>query len=78
MRWVRDLPCLVLQWLDNKVVSIITVGNANEQGQVTRRVRTDEKWGESLVKQPKIFKPYNMKMNAVDRSDQILSAFSTQ
>ena len=26
----------------------------------------------------KIFKTYNMKMNAVDRSDQILSAFSTQ
>ena len=78
MRQVRDLPYLVLQWLDNKVVSMITVGNANEQGQVTRRVRTDEKWGESLVKQPKIFKTYNMKMNAVDRSDQILSAFSTQ
>ena len=58
MRWVRDLPCLVLQWLDNKVVSMITVGNANEQGQMTRRVRTGEKWGESLVKQPKIFKTY--------------------
>ena len=42
MRWVRDSPCLVLQWVDNKVVSMITtVGNANEQGQVTRRVRTD-------------------------------------
>ena len=75
---MRDPPCLVLQWVDNKVVSIITtVGNANEQGQVTRRVRTDGEWGERLVKQPKIFKTYNMKMNAVDRSDQILSAFST-
>ena len=30
------------------------------------------------VKQPKIVKTYNMKKNAVDRSDQILSAFSTQ
>ena len=28
--------------------------------------------------QPQIFETYNMKMNAVDRSDQILSAFSTQ
>ena len=45
---------------------------------MTRRVRTDDKWGESLVKQTKIFKTYNMKMNAVDRSDQILSAFGTQ
>ena len=42
MRWVRDPPSLVLQWVDNKVVSMITtVGNANEQGQVTGRVRTD-------------------------------------
>ena len=78
MHWVRDPPCLVLQWVDNKVVSMITVGNKNEQGQVTRKVRTDDKWGESLVKQTKIFKTYNMKMNAVDRSDQILSAFGTQ
>ena len=60
MHWVRDPPCLVLQWVDNKVVSMITVGNKNEQGQVTRRVRTDDKWGESLVKQTKIFKTYNM------------------
>ena len=33
---------------------------------------------ERLVKQAKIFKTYNMKMNAVDRSDQIHSALSTQ
>ena len=75
MRWVRDSPCLVLLWVDNKVVSIITtVGNANEQGQVTRRVRTDGEWGQT---QPQTFKTYNIKMNAVDRSDQILCAFST-
>ena len=75
MRWVRDPPCLVLQWADNKVVSMITtVGNANEQGQVTCRVRTYGEWGE---RQPQIFKTYNMKMNAVDRSQQILSTFST-
>ena len=78
IRWVRDPPCLLLQWVVNKIVSMITVGNANEQGQVTRRIRTDGEWGERLVKQPKIFKTYNMKMNAVDRSDQILSALSTQ
>ena len=77
IRWVRDPPCLLLQWVENKVVSMITVGNANEQGQVTRRIRKDGEWGERLVKQPKIFKTYNMKMNAVDRSDQILSALST-
>ena len=42
MRWVRNPPCLVLQWVDNEVVSMTTtVGNANEQGQVTGRVRAD-------------------------------------
>ena len=79
MRWVRDSPCLVLQWVDNKVVSMITTaGNANDHGQVSRRVRNDGQWTERLVWQPRIFQTYNMKMNAVDRSDQILSAFSTQ
>ena len=38
----------------------------------------DGEWGERLVKQPTIFKTYNMKMNALGRPDQILSAFSTQ
>ena len=79
---MRDPPCLVLQWVVVvvlQVVSMITaVGNANEQGQVTWKVRTDGEWGERLVKPPQIFKTYNMKMNAVDRSDQILSTFSTQ
>ena len=58
MRWVRDPPCLMLQWVDNKVVSMMTtVRNANEQAQVTRRVRTDGEWGERLVKQPKFLRP---------------------
>ena len=49
MRWVRGPPCLVLQRVDNKVVSMITtVGNENEQGQVTCRVRTYGEWGERL------------------------------
>ena len=79
MRWVRDSPCLVLQWVDNKVVSMITtVGNANDHGQVIRRVRNDGQWTERLVRQPRIFQTYNMKMNAVDRSDQIPTAFTTQ
>ena len=47
-------------------------------GMRTGRVRADGEWGETLVKQPQIFKTYKMKMNGVDRSDQILSAFSTR
>ena len=42
MHWVRDPPCLVLQWVDNRVVSMITtVGNANDHVQVTRKVKND-------------------------------------
>ena len=79
MRWVRDSPCLVLQWVDNKVVSMITTaGNANDHSQVSRGVRNDGRWTARLVRQPRIFQTYNMKMNAVDRSNKILSAFSTQ
>ena len=79
MRWVRDPPCLVLQWVENKVVSMITtVGNANDHVQVSRKQRNAGTWTNILVQQPRIFQTYNLKMNAVDRSDQILSTFNIQ
>ena len=79
MRWVRDPPCLVLQWVDNKVVSMITtVGTANDHIQVSRKQRNAGRWTNILVQQPQIFQTYNLKMNAVDRSDQMLSTFNIQ
>ena len=40
MRWQRDPPCLVLQWVDSKVVTAIsTTSNANDSVQVKRRVK---------------------------------------
>ena len=36
MRWQRDPPCFVLQWVDSKVV---TTSNANDSVQVKRRVK---------------------------------------
>ena len=79
MRWVRDPPCLVLQWVDNKVVSMITtVGNANDHVQVNRKQKNAGTWTNRHVRQPQIFQTYNLKMNAVDRSDQILSTFNIQ
>ena len=79
MRWVRDPPCLVLQWVDNKVVSMITtVGNANDHVQVSRKQKNAGTWTNIHVRQPQIFQTYNLKMNAVDRSDQILSTFNIQ
>lgn len=35
MRWQWDVPCLALQWIDNKVVSMITTsGIANDTVEV--------------------------------------------
>jgi len=78
--WVRDPLCLVLQWVDNKVMSMIrTVCNTiNDHVQVSWKVRNAGISTERLVRQPQIFQTYNLKMNAVDRSDQIITAFNIQ
>ena len=74
MRWERDPPCLALQWLDNKVVSVITtIDKANVKDQVTRKQKTATgEWTSVEVPQPRAIANYNKFMNAVDRSDQIL------
>ena len=74
MRWERVSPCLALQWIDNKVVSLLTtIDSANDCGQVSRKCKTAGVWGTKVVSQPKAIANYNKYMNAVDRSDQILA-----
>ena len=74
MRWHRDPPCLALQWVDNKVVSMLTtIDNANDQVQVSRKSKTAGVWSTKVVPQPKTISNYNKYINAVDRSDQILA-----
>ena len=74
MRWERDAPCLALQWIDNKVVSLLTtIDNANDRLQVNRKSKTAGVWSTKVVYQPKVISNYNKYMNAVDRSDQILA-----
>ena len=73
----RDPPCLVLQWVDNKVVSIIsTIDNANVEKNVKRKAKTHGQWSTKNVPQPGAIGNYNKYMNAVDRSDQILGTNS--
>ena len=44
-RWERDSPCLVLQWVDNKVVSLLsTIDRANDHGVVNRKRKKDGVW----------------------------------
>ena len=74
MRWERDSPCLALQWIDNRVVSLLTtIDNANDRVQVDRKSKTAGVWNRKVVYQPKAISNYNKYMNAVDRSDQILA-----
>ena len=74
MRWEPDPPCLALQWIDNKVVSLLTtIDNANNKIQVNRKSKTAGVWSTKVVYQPKAVSNYNKYMNAVDRSDQILA-----
>ena len=41
MLWERDSSRLALQWLDNKVVSVLTtIDNVNVKNQVTSKVKT--------------------------------------
>ena len=66
-------PVLALQWLDNKVVSIIsTSAKANDKADTTRKTKVAGVWDpHRRVDQPQIFHDYNCFMNALDQSDQI-------
>ena len=74
IRWERDPPCLSLQWVDNKVVSLLTtIDNANDLVHVTRKTKSAGVWSTKEVPQPQAISTYNKYMNGVDRSDQILA-----
>jgi len=67
MHWHRDPPpCLALQWVDNKVVSMLTtIDNANDRVQVSRKSKTAGVWSTKVVPQPQTISNSNKYMNAV-------------
>lgn len=72
MCWERDPPYLALQWIDNKVVLLLTTTeNAYDRVQVSRKAKTAGEWSTKVALQPQAVATYNKYMNAVDRSDQI-------
>lgn len=52
---------------------LTTIDNANGHGQVARKAKTNNVWREINVPQPNAIKRYNMCMNGVHRSDQVLA-----
>lgn len=73
MRWERDGVCLALQWKDNTPVTILTsIDNANDFVYIDTN-EVCNVWQQVRVKQPKAVHHYNLYMNAVDRSDQVLA-----
>ena len=74
MRWVRESNVLTLQWVDNRPVSLITsIDSANDKVVAKRRTKTSGVFQEIDVNQPYAIHRYNQYMNAVDRSDQMLT-----
>ena len=66
---------MAVQWLDNKVVSVLTtIDNANVKTHATRKCKNAQgRWISKDIPQPGVISNYNSYMNAVDRSDQILA-----
>ena len=75
MRWERDPPVLALQWLDNKVMSMIsTCTKVNDKVQTTRKTKFAGVWDpHRRVDQLQIFHNFTCFMNTIDRSHQIRS-----
>ncbi|XP_041961435.1 piggyBac transposable element-derived protein 4-like [Alosa sapidissima] len=78
MRWDRiEGDVLVVQWKDTRVVSCLSnFHNANDYTEVERLVRKDTVWNKVAVRQPAIISDYNQHMGGVDRSDQMINAYS--
>ncbi len=74
MRWIRESDVLILQWIDNKPVSLVTsIDSANDRVVAKRRTKKRGVYQELQVDQPYAVHRYNQYMNGVDRSDQMLA-----
>ena len=73
----KDPPLLVLQWVDNEVISMLsTIDEVNYHSLLNRKRKVDGVWDTREISQPKVVANFNKFMNGVDRSDQILTTNS--
>ena len=78
MRWTRDGSCLIMQWKDSKVVTVLSsIHNANYYVMVNRKVKDGNTWNNIEIQKPMAIDQYNKHMNGVDISDQKLAKNNT-
>ena len=78
MRWTRDGSCLIMQWKDRKVVTILSsIHNANDYVMVNRKVKDGNTWNNIEIQKPMAIDQYNKHMNGVDISHQKLTKNNT-
>ena len=78
MRWSRENHCLCVQWVDNKVATLLsTVDCANEFVEWSPgESESKSKMGKITVKRPYVIERYNAYMNAVEKLGQMLSKYN--
>ena len=77
MRWMRNGVQLIIQWIDNKTISIITtIHKANKYTYIKRRTKVNGVFREIQVRQPNVVKDYNKYMKGVDKSDQLIGKYN--
>ena len=73
-RWTRDGICLIMQWKDRKVVTVLSsIHDANDYVMAKRKVKVGNTWSDIDVQKPMAIEHYNKHMNGVDLSDQKLA-----
>ena len=77
LRWVRDEDVVVIQWKDNRVVSVMSSFHSGSHHTTTRRnTRKNGRHEVLQIKQPFAIHDYNQYMGGVDRSDQLIGTYN--
>ena len=76
MRYVRADGILYVQWLDKRVVKMLsTFHSATNSVEVRRMVKVDGVWQEQNFRKPEAIDAYNRHMGGVDVFDQLASGY---